>query len=288
MEGSKRGLNYEQIILYLIVIPIGFIAVLRGLGWICRTIAPDLSVDISRIIIELLIAVPVFLVFKQTIQQGEKHILTPLRFLFCFLYLGIPFLVHAGMNIFGHEIQTGFANVLPAVLGAFAVAFCEELIFRGVIFNKVQGLLSGRKNVFLIAALLSSCAFGLVHFGNLIEQSLIGTVMQVYFAFATGLCFCGIYLFSGTLLVPILLHGIVDTGSFLLVENADATAASFDWIKMGLSTLILVIGLVLLIIYEKRVLCQKSNKAMRRKPEHMTGKLAHESQGDGEMREDYE
>ena len=94
--------------------------------------------------------------------------------------------------------------------------------------------------------------FGLTHFENLIEQSLIGTVMQVYFAFAMGLYFCGIYLFSGTLLIPILLHGIVDTGSFLLVVNNDATAVSLDWIKMGMSTLILIIGLVLLIIYERK------------------------------------
>ena len=156
---EKKGLDYKQLLLYLIVIPVGFIAALRGLGWLGRTIAPDMSLDIRRIIIELLIAIPVFLIFKQTIQQGEKHILTPLRFLFCFLYLGIPFFVHAGMNIFGHEIKSGFANILLAVLGAFAVALCEELIYRGVIFNKVQELLSGRKNVFLISALLSSCVF---------------------------------------------------------------------------------------------------------------------------------
>ena len=249
---EKKGLDYKQLLLYLIVIPVGFIAALRGLGWLSRTIAPDMSLDIRRIIVELLIAIPVFLIFKQTIQQGEKHILTPLRFLFCFLYLGIPFFFHAGMNIFGHEIKSGFANILLAVLGAFAVALCEELIYRGVIFNKVQELLSGRKNVFLISALLSSCVFGLTHFENLIEQSLIGTVMQVYFTFAMGLYFCGIYLFSGTLLIPILLHGIVDTGSFLLVVNNDATAVSLDWIKMGMSTLILIIGLVLLIIYEKK------------------------------------
>ena len=76
--------------------------------------------------------------------------------------------------------------------------------------------------------------------------------MQVYFAFAIGLCFCGVYLFSGTLLIPILLHGIVDTGVFLLVVNNNATAASFNWVHMALSTAILIIGLVLLIVYEKK------------------------------------
>ena len=252
MIGSKKTLDYKKLLLYLIVIPLCFIAALRGFGWAVKAIAPDLSLDIRTIIVELLIAIPVFLIFRKTILQGEKHILTILRFLFCFLYLGIPFFVHAGMNIFGNEIKSGFGNVLFAVLGAFSVGLCEELIFRGVIFNKLQDLLSGRKNVFLVSALVSSCVFGLVHFENLLEQTFIGTVMQVYFAFAIGLCFCGIYLFSGTLLIPILLHGTVDTGVFLLVVNDNAIAVSFDWMKMGLSTVILIIGLVLMIIYEKK------------------------------------
>ena len=249
---TERKPDLKQMLLYLVVIPLCFIAALRGLGWISRVVAPDLSLDVRRIIIELLIAIPVFLLFKQTIAAGEKHILTVLRFLFCFLYLGIPFLVQAGMNIFGHEIRSGFANIVFTVLGAFSVGLCEELFYRGVIFNKVQALLSGRKSVFLVSALLSSCVFGLTHFENLIEQSLIGTVMQVYYAFGMGLCFCGIYLFSGTLLIPILLHGIVDAGSFLLLVNRDAKATSFNWVTVGLSTLDLVVGLVLLIIYEKK------------------------------------
>ena len=249
---EKKGLDYKQLFLYLIVIPIGFIAVLRGSGWLSRTIAPDLSLDIRRIIIELLIAVPVFLTFKQTIQQGEKHILTPLRFLFCFLYLGIPFLVQAGMNIFGHEIKNGLSDILRSILAALMVGLCEELVFRGVVFNKLQVVFSGARNLYLISALLSSCSFGLVHLVNALDQSWIGTITQVYFAFATGMCFCGIYLFSGTLWIPVLLHGITDASTFLLVVNENATAASFDWIKLGLATLNLFIGLVLLIIYEKK------------------------------------
>lgn len=252
MSENKKKLDCKQLLLYLIVIPLCFIAALWGLGWLTKTIAPGFSPDIRTIIVELLIAILVFLIFKKTIRQGERHILTVLRFLFCFLYLGIPFFVHAGMNIFGHEIKSGFGNVLFAVLRAFSVGLCEELIFRGVIFNKLQELLSGRKNIFLVSALVSSCVFGLAHVENLIEQTFVNTVMQVYSAFAIGLCFCGIYLFAGTLLIPILLHGIADTGVFLLVVNDNKTAVTLDWMNIGLSTLILIIGLVLIIIYEKK------------------------------------
>ena len=37
-------------------------------------------------------------------------------FLFCFLYPGIPFFVQTGMNIFSHEIKSGFGNILFAVM----------------------------------------------------------------------------------------------------------------------------------------------------------------------------
>lgn len=252
MTKVKATLDFKQFLLYLIAIPGLFVVALRGLGGITRSIAPDLPIDIRTIIVELLITIPIFLVFRKVILQGEKHFLTKLRFFFCFLYLGIPFLIHAGMNIWGHEIKSGFGNILLAVLAAFTVGLCEELIFRGVIFNKLQVILSGRKNVFLISALVSSCVFGLIHYENLLEQTFIGTTMQVYFAFGMGLYFCGVYLFAGTLLIPILLHGIVDAGVFLLVSNDTVTATSFNWFYMGLSTAILIIGLILLIVYGRK------------------------------------
>ena len=156
------------------------------------------------------------------------------------------------MNIFSHEIKSGLSNIVLAILAALMVGLCEELVFRGVVFNKLQVIFSGTRNLYLISALLSSCSFGLVHLVNALDQSWIGTITQVYFAFATGMCFCGIYLFSGTLWIPVLLHAITDASTFLLIINENAAATSFDWIKLGLATLNLIIGFVLLIVYEKK------------------------------------
>ena len=113
-------------------------------------------------------------------------------------------------------------------------------------------MFSGRKNAFILATIISSVAFAMIHFFNLFEQTLIGTIMQVYFALAIGVCYVGIYMLSGTLLIPVLLHGIVDAGVFLLVTDNNAVANSVNWIQMGLSTLILVEGIVLVIIFQKK------------------------------------
>ena len=40
--------DYKQLLLYLILIPICFIAALRGLGWLIKAIAPDLSLNIRK------------------------------------------------------------------------------------------------------------------------------------------------------------------------------------------------------------------------------------------------
>ncbi len=69
---EHKKTDYKQLLLYLILIPICFIAALRGLGWLIKAVAPDLSLNIRNIIVELIIAIPVYLIFRKIILQGEK------------------------------------------------------------------------------------------------------------------------------------------------------------------------------------------------------------------------
>lgn len=96
--------------------------------------------QVAYIAVELLIALVVYWTFRKTIRLGEKHILTVSRFLFCFLYLGIPCLAHFGMNLLGGNLKKGFAEVLIAAFRGLSVGVCEELVFRGLSFNKLQKL----------------------------------------------------------------------------------------------------------------------------------------------------
>ena len=201
------------VLLYAFALPLCFIAVLSGLGWLVRVLLPSLPDSRVRILVELLAAVPVFLVFRQKLREGEKRPCSPARLLFCLLVPGLP-----------------------------CVSFCEELAFRGAAFTGLCSLESGKEHAPLNAALLSSCAFGLVHLFNP-EPVWTETLLQVFFAFAAGLYLCGVYRFSGTLLLPVLLHGIMDTGAFLLLPGS---AAPSPWIQAGFSALFLVFGWILL------------------------------------------
>ena len=91
-----------------------------------------------------------------------------------------------------------FREVKPGAvfLVALMAGICEELLFRGVIQTGLSGLL-GPTAALLIASLL----FGLAHAVNLAYFSLASLV---------GLYLGALYLWTGNLLVPILVHFLYD------------------------------------------------------------------------------
>ena len=95
------------------------------------------------------------------------------------------------------------SNLLLQVIGiGFFVPFVEELIFRGLVYGKLQRLFS-----FWAAAGLSAALFALYH----------GNIVQLVYAFPMGLLLAWSYERWGSLSAPLLLHvganllGILET-----------------------------------------------------------------------------
>ena len=86
----------------------------------------------------------------------------------------------------------------------FLVGLFEETLFRGIVFHGLR-----TRHSLWVAILFSSLLFGLFHLVNLaIGQNFQITVFQVVNATALGIFFCAIYLQSGSLWPPIVLHAI--------------------------------------------------------------------------------
>ena len=81
---------------------------------------------------------------------------------------------------------------------AISAGICEELVFRGWLLNALHSLHA--ENWTLVA--LAAAIFGAAHF----YQGVAGVIVTL----VLGLIFCGLYVASGTLLVPIALHAILD------------------------------------------------------------------------------
>ena len=113
------------------------------------------------------------------------------------------------------------------LLKTLSVGFYEEFIFRGVAFPILIKAFNN-KNAILISAVLSSFIFGLVHYVNLIgdPDNFAGITNQVFFATSIGVFFCGIMVRTENILVPVILHTLVNFGfgSSELIEVVEETA----------------------------------------------------------------
>lgn len=98
------------------------------------------------------------------------------------------------------------------------VGLSEELLFRGFLFGALR-----QKHRLITAILLSSLAFGLIHFVNAVSgQSLEQTLFQVISTTALGLLFCALVLQCNSLWPAIAVHMLWN--SFVMMGLAASEA----------------------------------------------------------------
>ncbi len=105
------------------------------------------------------------------------------------------------------KLLPDFSALLPSTpqerwlwtLVAISAGICEEVLFRGWLLSMLHGQL-GLSGVALIA--VASAIFGLAH----IYQRTTGVILTG----SAGALFCALYVATGSLLIPILLHIVVD------------------------------------------------------------------------------
>jgi membrane protease YdiL (CAAX protease family) len=100
----------------------------------------------------------------------------------------------------------GVAEIAESFIFALFIGIDEDFFSRGFIFGALE-----RYGVWL-AALLSSVNFGLLHFQNIIwgGQSAAYTITQVINAAGFGFLAVALMIYSGTIWIPILMHGLCD------------------------------------------------------------------------------
>lgn len=132
-----------------------------------------------------------------------------------YLYF-LPMLVLMTGNLWGGAgIAYEGSAQLFAVLSMLLVGVVEELIFRGLLFRALL-----EQNAPPVAITISAVTFGIGHIVNLLAgQGGLESVIQVLFAVAWGFLFTLVFYHSGSLLVCIFVHGMVDVFSKFAAEN---------------------------------------------------------------------
>lgn len=107
------------------------------------------------------------------------------------------------------------------MIGAF-----EELAYRGFLLNIIiQKYGDSRKSLYT-AAILSSLAFGLGHYSNLIYTPFISTTSQVIGAFCMGMFFAAVYLRSKNIWVCAFLHALWNFANMFTSKFESSTNAA--------------------------------------------------------------
>ncbi|MGE7998608.1 CPBP family intramembrane glutamic endopeptidase [Lysinibacillus sp. NPDC093190] len=139
--------------------------------------------------------------------------------------------------------------VLILLLFVIAVGFCEELIFRGLIFKYLSA--KGLK----VAIIGSSILFGIGHLANLASgQDFFMTLLQLIFAFLFGLVCAEIVAKTKSIIFPIVWHAMHDFIAFL----TDKSEPNVLEVSIYVFHCIVLIGLA---IYFWRALFIKKDKA---------------------------
>lgn len=203
------------------------------------------NTDLGLIIQEVILLIFIFLANRFLIKQPIfwKTNLTFSKQLVVVWFPVLVFLILLITTIISNKPR--FNVVLLSLITVTFVGLVEELFFRGIfLMSSLQSKTAITFKRILLMVLISSIIFGMTHAVNALHQSLLATIIQIISAAMLGILLSAIYLRTGSIFWPILIHALNDSLGF--VANGQHAVVShvlsigpIDWIA-------LIIGLVLL------------------------------------------
>ena len=184
-------------------------------------------------LITAIIFVPIYYIIykkyknKDTVNFNLKH-------LFISILLGISISFIYNILIYNINIFINFTDAfnksnipiyIQIISSGLVGPIIEELIFRGIIYNKLKEFNKPMK-----AIIICSIIFGIIHFN----------IMEIIYAF--GVSFLLIYLYEKTksLIYPIVMHMFLNISAILLVNFGDLDSISMCITLVIISILILI------------------------------------------------
>lgn len=155
-------------------------------------------------------------------------------------------------------------------MSAFEAGVTEETLFRfavlGILFYAWRNI----KQRLPLAIVTSALLFGLAHLSNAMLQHWDMTVLQALSAFALGLFFAVVYVYTGQLWLAIVMHGLLDWTSFIVTGSdlMKGATTSADWLSAILE-LVVFAGITAWMMFGQR------RKVMERHVARLTGEHQH-------------
>ena len=144
--------------------------------------------------------------------------------------------------VFGEFSISNFT--LKALCLALSAGLNEETFFRVIPIALMFRNKNSKENIVKIAV-ISSAVFGLIHLPNLFLGAEVSvTILQIFTAAVSGLFYGSLFIYTGSIIPPVILHTLHDLMCFL-----DPTAGSSDGtVSAELSTGVIVLEVITVIV----------------------------------------
>ncbi len=180
------------------------------------TTAVGLSTEGGTVIGRIIVAAVLILLFHACFHWDKS---------FSGIALAWPVLIVVAWNIVYHLMEgAGFvaASAIPgAILAGLAPGLFEEVIFRGIIIDRLRASGKGVWYSLIVSALL----FALVHLTNIAGMSLANVLVQVAYSLIIGLFLGAVYLASDDIAAVILAHASIDISNQIFATSPNVSSA---------------------------------------------------------------
>ena len=180
------------------------------------TTAVGFSTEGGTVIGRIVVAAVLILLFHACFHWDKS---------FSGIALAWPVLIVVAWNIVYHLMEgAGFvaASAIPgAILAGLAPGLFEEVIFRGIIIDR---LLASGKGVWY-SLIVSALLFALVHLTNIVGMSLANVLVQVAYSLVIGLFLSAVYLASDDIAAVILAHASIDISNQIFATSPNVSSA---------------------------------------------------------------
>ena len=174
-----------------------------------------------------------------------------------FLILGI---VASAMSVISSIRKgTSFAdgvlvNLIGVTLACLLIGFLEEILYRGISFGSLLGILGGSKVLIMVAVLFSSWVFGRVHVTSLSLQDMnvfIQSILKIIQTGMLGIVMCDIMMHTKKIGGAALLHAVNDF--LLMVTGAlyegKSVSGQYTISDSGTGNLVIIVYLIMIAVY---------------------------------------
>lgn len=235
----------KPIISYIVVLFLAMvvIAIIQPISaGIFNVISPDFADNLS-----ILVAVVIsFILYVYIVKFKKAFNFSNTKLA---LILAIPSIIFIIGNLLDpyFTIPASLIGLGTVIVLGIVPGISEELIFRGLMISYFMKRFKSSNGIYFVV-LFSALSFGLIHLANVIVGApLDNTIFQAVTTVGLGLLLAAIYVRTGNIWIPIIIHCILDITGYCksYVTTGGIVQMAFVW---NLESIFSIIGAIVAVI----------------------------------------